>query len=358
MKKKVVRKKIAGGNVSKNEKGIIVEIRSFIEAARSRAATYVNVELTLLYWKIGVSIRQEILRGKRAEYGKEIIVSLARQLVIDYGTSFVEKNLRRMVQFAEVFPDEKIVVSLIRQLTWTHFIALIPLKDSLQREFYVEMCRIERWSVRTLRKKIDSMLFERSALSKKPERLIRLELAKLKKEDKLNPDFVFRDPYFLDFLGLKGAYQEKDIEAAILRELESFILEIGVGFTFVARQKRIVVDNQDFYMDLLFYHRNLKRLVVIELKLGKFRPEYKGQMELYLRWLDKYERRFGEEHPLGLILCATRSNEQIELLELGKSGIRVAEYLTQLPSRKILQKKLHRAIKDARLRLEHKRGEE
>lgn len=351
MKKKVTKKKTARVDISNKTGVVIAEIRSLIESARSRTAAYVNVGLTVLYWKIGRRIRQEILKEKRAGYGKEIVILLSRQLISDYGTGFAEKNLRRMVQFAEVFPDEKIVVSVIRQLTWTHFIALIPLKDSLQREFYAEMCRIERWSVRTLRKKIDSMLFERSALSKKPEKLIRLELAKLKKEDKLSPDLVFRDPYFLDFLGLKGAYQEKDIEAAILRELESFILEIGVGFTFVARQKRLVVDGQDFYIDLLFYHRNLKRLIAIELKLGKFRPEYKGQMELYLRWLDKYERQPGEEHPLGLIFCATKSEEQIELLELGKSGIRVAEYLTQLPPREILEKKLHQAIKDARLSL-------
>lgn len=274
------------------------------------------------------------------------------------GERFSRYNLSRMVQFAEYFPEKQIVATLSQQLSWSHFVEVIPLKESLVREFYAEMCRIERWSVRTLRKKIDSMLFERSALSKRPEKLARLELAKLKFEDKLSPDLVFRDPYFLDFLGLRGVYQEKDIEAAILRELESFILEIGVGFTFVARQKRIIVDHQDFYLDLLFYHRNLKRLIAIDLKLGKFRPEYKGQMELYLRWLDKYERQHGEDHPLGLILCAGKSDEQIELLELGKSGIRVAEYLTQLPPREILEKKLHQAIKDARLRLEYKCEEE
>lgn len=159
---------------------------------------------------------------------------------------------------------------------------------------------------------------------------------------------------FLIFLGLKGAYQEKDLEAAILRELESFIMELGVGFTFVERQKRIIVDGEDFYLDLLFYHRNLRRLVAIELKLEKFKPDHKGQMELYLRWLDKYEKKPGEDQPLGLILCAGKSEEQIELLELGKSGIRVAEYMTKLLPKEILAKKFHEAIRIARLRLENK----
>ncbi len=331
---------------------LIADIRRLIEFARQRIASTVNAELTMLYWRVGKRIHEDILKEKRAEYGQKIVVSLSRQLAVDYGNSFSEKSLRRMVQFAEVFPDEKIVVSLIRQLTWTHFIALIPLKDHLQRDFYAEMCRIERWSVRALRAKIDSMLFERTALSKKPEKLARLEIAKLREEDKLTPDLVFRDPYFLDFLGLKGAYQEKDLEAAILRELEAFIMEIGVGFTFIERQKRITVDGEDYYLDLLFYHRNLRRLVAVELKLGKFKAEYKGQMELYLRWLDKYERRLDEGNPLGLILCAGKSDEQIELLEIGKSGIRVAQYLTQLPPRKVLEEKLHKAIQIARLRFE------
>lgn len=162
---------------------------------------------------------------------------------------------------------------------------------------------------------------------------------------------VFRDPYFLDFLGLKDRYLEKDLEDAILRELEQFLLELGSGFTFVARQKRIQVDSDDYYIDLLFFHRKLRRLVAIELKLGDFKPADKGQMELYLRWLDKYERQDGEETPIGLILCAGKKHEAVELLELEKSSIRVAEYLTELLPRNILERKLHDAIITARERL-------
>ena len=335
-----------------NNSMLLEDIRYMIESTRSTVATAVNAGLTMLYWNIGKRIRDEILKGERAEYGQEIVASLGRELATEYGNGFSVKNLRRMIQFAEVFPDEKIVVSLIRQLSWTHLLALIPLKDTLQREFYAEMCRIERWSVRTLRKQIDSMLYERTAISRKPEEVIRHELANLRDRDMLTPELVFRDPYVLDFLGLRDCYLEKDLEDAILRELESFLLELGVGFAFIARQRRIQIDDDDFYIDLLFYHRSLHRLIAIDLKLGNFKAEYKGQMELYLRWLDKYERQPGEESPLGIILCAGKKEEQIELLELNRFGIHVAEYLTELPPRELLAERLQRAVRTAKTRLE------
>ena len=252
---------------------------------------------------------------------------------------------------AEVFPDLEIVQTLSGQLGWSHFLEIIYLDDPLQRDFYAEMCRIENWSVRALRKKIDGMLFERTALSKKPIKQVELELKKLRDEDKLTPDLIFHDPYILNFLDLKDSYSEKDLESAILRELENFILELGDGFTFVARQKRITIDNRNYSLDLLFFHRKLRKLIAIELKIGRFQAADKGQMELYLRWLDKYERQPGEEAPIGLILCAGKSNEHVELLQLGKDGIRVATYLTELPPRKLLEKKLHQAIKRSRERL-------
>ena len=339
---------------AKDSGGIFEDIRKLIKETRQNVATTVNAGLTMLYWKIGKRINLEILKGERAEYGAEIVSSLARQLEAEFGKGFSEKYLRRMIQFSTVFPDEQIVVSLLRQLSWTHFIALIPLNDNLKIEFYAEMCRLERWSVRTLRNKIDSMLFERTALSTKPEELAKLELQQLREEDKLTPDLVFRDPYFLDFLGLKETYQEKDLESAILREMESFILELGVGFAFLDRQKRITIDGTDYYVDLLFYHRHLQRLVVVELKLGEFKPAHKGQMELYLRYLDKYERRTNEEPPIGLILCAGKKHETIELLDLEKSGIKVSSYWTEALPKEQLEKKLHEAVRLARLRLENK----
>ena len=314
-------------------------------------AQTVNMGLTLLYWRIGQSIRAEVLGGHRAGYGEEIVSTLSRQLTADYGRSFSDKSLRHMIRFAEAFEDEGIVSTLSRQLAWSHFRELIYLKDPLARDFYAEMCRIEGWSVRTLRERVDSMLFERTALSKKPDELIRLELDALHAQGDVTPPLLLKDPYVLDFLGLQDRYLEKDLEDAILRELEMFLLELGAGFSFVARQKRIQLDSDDFYIDLLFYNRKLRRLVAIELKLGDFRAEYKGQMELYLRWLARHDQEPGDNPPLGIILCTGKKHEQIELLELGKSGIHVAEYLTVLPPREVFEQKIHDALALAQARL-------
>ncbi|MEW6363563.1 MAG: PDDEXK nuclease domain-containing protein [Acidobacteriota bacterium] len=349
--KKPVLKKSGLSAVVTQPDALATEIRQMIEAARQHVAHAVNAGLTMLYWQIGARIRKDVLKEKRAEYGKEVLQALSARLLPEFGRGFEEKNLRRMVQFAEVFSEKEIVVSLMRQLSWTHFVALIPLKDGLQRDFYAEMCRIERWSVRTLRQKIDGMLYERTALSKKPAQLIRKELDHLRTDDKLTPDLVFQDPYLLDFLGLKDTYSEKDLESALLREIERFLLELGTGFSFVERQKRITLDGDDYYMDLLFFHRRLKRLIVVELKLGDFKPADKGQVELYLRWLDRNERQPGEDAPLAIILCAGKKRETVEYLDLGRAGIHVAEYLTELPPRDVLRKKLHESLAIARQRL-------
>jgi predicted nuclease of restriction endonuclease-like (RecB) superfamily len=337
---------------------LLIEIRALIEEARHQTAIAVNMALTLLYWRIGRRIHLEVLGSERAAYGERIVATLSRQLVADYGRGYTEKNLRRMIQFAEAFPDEEIVATLWRQLSWSHFRELLPLDKPFQREFYAEMCRIEGWSVRTLHQRIDSMLYERTALSKQPDALIRQELAILRSKGDITPALLLKDPYVLDFLGLTDRFLERDLEDAILRELETFLLELGAGFSFVARQKRIQLDGDDFYIDLLFYNRKLKRLVVVELKQGSFKPEYKGQMELYLRWLALHEREPEENLPLGIILCAGRNTEQIELLELGTAGIHVAEYLTVLPPPEVLREKLHKAIETARARIEAREDDE
>ena len=333
---------------------LLGDIRALIEASRQRVASAVNAELTLLFWRIGQRIHTEVLAGQRAGYGEEILPTLAEQLVRDYGRSFADKNLRRMVQFAATFSDEPIVVTLSRQLSWSHFVALLPLKDPLQRDYYVQMASAERWSVRTLRERIDSMLYERTALSKKPDETITQELAAMRDAQRMSPALVMRDPYILDFLGLRDTWQEGDLEAAIIREMESFLLELGAGFSFLARQKRIQIDDEDFHLDLLFYNRKLRRLVAVELKIGEFKAAYKGQMELYLRWLDKHEREPEEASPLGIILCTGKKSEQIELLELDKSGIHVAEYLTTLPPRAVLGERLQQATERARLQIEQR----
>lgn len=333
---------------TKKEEVLFDEIRGLIEQTRSRVAQTVNSALVLMNWHIGKRISDEVLKNKRAEYGEEIVATLSHQLVAEYGKGFGRRNLFNMTSFASEFPDLKIVQTLSAQLSWSHFVEIITIKDQLKREFYAEMCRIERWSIRTLRQKIQGMLFERTAISKKPEELIKTELAELRDEDRLTPDLIFQDTYFLDFLGLEGNFSEKDLENAILRELERFLLELGVGFAFVARQKRITVDGADFNIDLLLYHRELRRLVVIELKLGKFMPADFGQTEFYLRWLDKYERKPWEESPIGLILCSEKSTERVELLALDDRDIKVADYWTQLPDKKLLEQKLHEAVIMAR----------
>lgn len=335
-------------NLEINNNELFSEIKQLIEESRLAVAETVNSALTATYWNIGKKINDEILQNERAEYGKQIVASLSRQLTQEYGNGWSLKHLRHCLYFVETFPDFKIVSTLWRQLSWSHFKEIIYLKTDLERDFYSQMCRIENWSVRTLRKKIDSLLFERTAISKKPEELIKIELKQLKEKDKLTPDLVFRDPYVLDFLNLKDTYLEKDIEAAIIRELEKFILELGVGFTFVTRQKRMIIDGKDFSLDLLFYHRKLKRLIAIDLKIGKFKAEYKGKMELYLRWLEKYDIEPDEEQPVGIILCTEGNREQIELLQLDESNIKVAEFITQMLPKKLLAKKLHQAVEIAK----------
>lgn len=353
MKRKLAPTNTTASSVARSSPaGLVKDVRELILGAREGVARAVDSALTTLYWQIGLRVRQDILKEKRADYGKQIVSALGRQLAVEFGRGFDEKSLRHMIRFAEAFADENIVSALRRQLAWTHFKRLIYLDDPLKRDFYAEMCRIERWSTRTLEKKIGGMLFERTALSKKPAQLAALELKQLREEDKLTPDLVFRDPYLLGFLGLKDSYLEKDLEEAILRDMESFILELGVGFAFLERQKRITLDGVDHYLDLLFYHRHLRRLVVIDLKLEEFKAGDKGQMELYLRWLDRYERKEGEEKPIGLILCAGKRHETIELLDMEQSGIRVSSYWTEVLPKKELERKLHEAVRLARARLE------
>ena len=330
------------------------ELCSIIETTKTRVASSVNSELTLMYWNIGNRINTEVLKNERAEYGKQIVSTLSRQLQEKYGKGYEPRTIRRMMSFASKFPDFQIVSTLLSKLSWSHFLQVLPLKDTLQCEFYLTMASTEHWSVRNLQERIDSMLYERTLISGKPGEFVKKELATLRDDNVISPDLVFKNPYFLDFTGLKGFYSEKDLEDVLLTELQNFMLELGNGFTFVDRQKRMIIDDEDFYLDLLFYHRKLKRLIAIDLKLGKFKAAYKGQMELYLRYLDKYEKQEGELPPLGLLLCSDSGKEQIELLQLGESGIQVAQYYTELPDKTLLQDQLHKQLELARERFEER----
>lgn len=338
-------------NIPETAQTLFSEIRQLIDTAKQRAAIAINAEITMLYWQIGDRIQTEVLQRQRAEYGKQIIATLSQKLTQTYGKGWSERQIRYCILIAEVFPNREILHTLCAKLSWSHFKLIMGIDDTLKRNFYIEITQLENWSVRQLQERINSMLFERTAISRKPEETISHDLAQLRENKQISPDLLLKDPYILDFLDISDRYLEKDLEDAILRDIEKFLLELGAGFTFIARQKRIQIDNDDFYIDLLFYNRKLKRLVAIDLKLGNFRHEYKSQMELYLRWLAKYDQESDEQPPLGIILCAGKKQEQIELLELDKSGIHVAEYLTVLPPKELLQSKLQEAIASARQRL-------
>ncbi|MBE9461520.1 YhcG family protein [Dyadobacter subterraneus] len=331
--------------------GFFADITSLIEQSRQNVATTVNAEITLLYWNIGGRINKEILKNTKAEYGKQIIATLSHDLTAKFGIGWSKRQLHYCLKSAEIFPEIEIVHALRAQLSWTHLKQIITIDDVIKRNFYIEMCKLERWSSRQLQERIQSMLFERTAISKKPEQTIQNDLDLLKNQQKVSPDMVFRDPYFLNFLGLSDTYSEKDLETSIIVELQRFISEMGSDFAFMARQKRITIDDRDYYIDLVFFHRRLKCLVAIDLKIGEFEAGFKGQMELYLRYLEKHEQLEGENTPIGLILCTGKSKEHVELLQLDKSNIRVADYLTVLPSQKLLREKLHKAVEIAQQKL-------
>lgn len=312
-----------------SEAPLVERIARLIERTRTTVATQANAALTIMNWHIGRMIDVEVLRESRAGYDKEIVATLSQQLAIRFGRGYERANLFRMIQFSQVFPDVEIVVTLSRQLSWSHFVALLPVYSDAARAFYIEQATSARLSVRALRELIGRQGFERK------------EIANTQTPGgTVVPLDTFRDPYFLDFLGLKDPHAERDLEDAIIRDMESFLLEVGNGWAFVARQKRMAIDNDDFHLDLLFFSRPLRRLIAVELKIGKFKPAFEGQMKLYLKWLDRYERREGEQAPLGLILCTENSREQIELLEMHKDGIVVAEYWTLLPPKEELEARI------------------
>lgn len=320
------------------------DVCQIIEVTRYRIATTANAEACLMNWNIGRRIKEDVLYNQRAAYGKEIVKKLALKLTERYGKGWSDRKLLHCIRSAYTFTEEEMVYAVRIQLTWTHLRSLMFIEDKFKRKFYLEMARIERWDTRTLDQKIDAMLYERTALSRKPEELIKQELQQIQENNSLSPDVVFKSSYFLDILGLTDVYSEKDLEDAILVNLQSFIKEMGNDFAFLDRQKRITIDSVDYKIDLLFFHRGLKRLVAIDLKLGKFKPEHEGQMLLYLRYLNKNERKEGEEGPIGLILCSEGNTEHIEYLMLEESDIKVAQYYTQLPDKKILSEKLNKAI--------------
>ncbi len=295
-------------DIKKNS--LFTELKQLIESSKQKVALTVNSEITLLYWNIGCCINSDILNNNKAEYGKQIISLLSVELSKEYGRGWSERQLFYCLKFADMFPDKQILHTVCAKLSWSHIRLTLSMESSLKRDFYIQLCTHENWSVRVFKERIKSLLYERTAISQKSELTIQNDLQKLETSKKMNADLVFRDPYFLDFLGLKNTYSEKDLEDSILAELQNFIIELGSDFAFMARQKRITIDDRDYYIDLLFFHRRLKCLVAIELKIGEFESSHKGQMELYLSYLEKHEKVEGENSPIGLILCTGKTRQK------------------------------------------------
>ena len=260
---------------------IFSDISTMIYDAKNEVMLRVNTSVITLYWNIGKKLSEEVLQGKKPDYGKNIIGDLSERLTAEYGKGFEKSSVFKMVKFYQEFPEYEKVATLSQQLTWSHFVELLPIEDELKRDFYAVMCKNENWSVRTLRERKKSMLFERTAISKMPEETIANEIAELRDDKKMSLDMFYRDPYMLDFLGLKDTYSEKDLENAILAELEKFILEMGSDFAFLARQKHIVLDGKDYYMDLeMRYNGNL---------INNYRPpKSKGEKVGHSWWITTF----------------------------------------------------------------------
>lgn len=318
---------------------LLGDVTDLIERARARAASAVNTELVMLYWSIGKRVREDVLGGERAEYRKDVVKRLAARLTERYGRGYSWQNLFRMLKFAELYPDREIFSPLARKLTWTNIAELLTISEQLKRDFYLAMCAYEGWTKRTLRERVSSKLYERTVAARGSVEGVEADIAALAQRGAAAPAIVFRDPYVLDFLDLPPQHSESQLEQAILDEVERFMLELGTGFTFVARQKRVIVDGKDYHLDLLFYHRGMRCLVAIELKTRDLEPADLGQMTLYLRWLDRYERLADEEQPVGIILCARKGAQQVELLGLDSGEVRAAQYLTH-EAREQLQRRL------------------
>jgi predicted nuclease of restriction endonuclease-like (RecB) superfamily len=323
-----------------DEGNLFSSVSEIIEKRKFRAQASVNSEITLMYWEVGQFINSVLLNYKRAEYGKKILPTLSAKLMEAYGNSFTERNLYRMMLFAERFAEIEILPTLSAKLSWSHFLEILPLKSAEAQLYYANFAAEKCLSVKELRRQISRKAYERR------------EIAGVELPEQFTTPFnVFRDPYLLDMFGLKDNFDEADLEKAVLTDIQAFILEFGHGFAFVDKQKRMIIDGEDVILDLLFYNRILKRLVVVDFKIGKFKAAYKGQMELYLGWLDKYERQPGEEAPIGIILCASANKEKIELLKMDNSGVAVAEYWTQLPPKAIFESRIKEILEEAQERL-------
>ncbi|MBU2599656.1 DUF1016 family protein [bacterium] len=337
---------------SQNYQDLFQRVSNLLETARRKTVRQINTVITQTYWEIGKLIVEEEQKGReRAEYGEYLISRLSKDLTKKFGRGFTMANLKNIRQFYLAYPklyalhlesaDEK-SYAVRSQLSWTHFRILMRVKDELARKFYEIETVKNNWSSRELDRQTNSLLFERVALSKDKKGV--LELAQ-KGQIIEKPEDAIKDPYVLEFLGLpeKHQYSESQLEQALIDHLQEFILELGKGFTFVARQKRITIDNEHYYIDLIFYHRILRCLVVIDLKVGKLDHRDVGQMNFYLNYIKDNEMLNDENPPVGIILC-TETNRSKVFIEYALGGLSnkvlVSKYKLYLPTKKELEEEI------------------
>lgn len=318
-------------------------VSEIIDDSMRQVAVYVNAQSSMTFWNVGTYITNDMNYQTYSAYGQKILATLSQRLMERYGKGYTYSALTRMMKVARIYSDKEMFAMLSQTLSWSHFLELVTIEDPTKRLFYQQMGMTEHWSVKQLRAKQDEMAYERSLIAVKPDDEIVHTLERINPQH-IESEVVLKSSYVLDFLGLSGYYTENELENAIAAQLENFILELGQGFAFLERQKRITIDGTDYYLDLLFYHRKLKCLVAIDLKLGKFKPHYKGQMELYLKYLQKYDMQPGENPPIGLLLCSEGNTEHIELLMLDEEHIKVGQYTTFLPDKQWFIDKLNRSI--------------
>lgn len=309
---------------------ILSDIHSIIALARENAVRSINFERALMYWKIGERIFREEQQGKeRAEYGTALITNLAAVLEPEYGSGFSARQLERFRQFYRLFP---IASALRTEFSWTHYKLLISIDNEDKRDFYISEASKNLWNARELERQINSLLFERLLLSNNKESI--LAVARSEKQPD-NPKEIIKDPMVLEFLSLKRevTYYEKDMEQAIITHLHDFLLEMGNGFSFVARQKRIHLDGDDFFVDLVFYNRLLQCFVLIEIKTHKLTHQDLGQLQMYVNYYDRVERADFEKPTIGILLCADKNDTVVKFaLPEDNLTILASKYQLYLPS--------------------------
>lgn len=326
-------------NLSNN---LISEIKTLIASAKQSAIRSVDHYRTLMYWRIGERIFNEEQQGKdRADYGNYLIKYLSEQLQPEYGSGFSYRNLHWYRQFYRTFP---IVNSLRSQLSWTHYRILLRIDNEDKREYYVAETVKNNWSVRQMERQINSQLFERLLLSNDKESVLAVARNEV---IPTNPNEIIKDPLILEFLGLKreSAYYEKDFEQAIITNLQDFLLELGNGFSFVARQKRIHLDGDEFFIDLVFYNRLLQCFVLFEIKTHKLTHEDLGQLQMYVNYYDRVEKVFHEKQTIGILLCADKNDAVVKYsLPENNNSISASQYQLYLPTEEQLLTEIRKEL--------------